>query len=135
MTNSNTQMVQKGKISTLEGELDDNGNKVSARVVPNTTGSIVTRPLTIPWYLRGKMGNLTPGTEVAYAVFEDGTGIILSRMDGKWGGIIEGNLCVENGKILVGSQTNITESDVTVGEISLVKHTHTTHDGESSTPN
>lgn len=86
--NSNNQMIQKGKISSVEGKADRNGDKTTARVLPSTADSMVTRPLTIPWYLRGEMGNLTPGTEVAYAMFEDGTGIILSRMDGEWGGIV-----------------------------------------------
>ena len=81
--NSNNQMIQKGKISSVEGKADRNGDKTTARVLPSTADSMVTRPLTIPWYLRGEMGNLTPGTEVAYAMFEDGTGIILSRMDGE----------------------------------------------------
>lgn len=82
MPNSNTQMIQKGKISSIEGEPDRNGDKTTARVLPSTADSLVTRPLTIPWYLRGDMGNLSPGVEVAYAMFEDGTGLILSRMDG-----------------------------------------------------
>ena len=30
------------------------------------------------------MGNLTEGTEVVYTLFEDQTGVILSRMDGNW---------------------------------------------------
>ena len=77
--NSNNQMIQKGKISSVEGKADRNGDKTTARVLPSTADSMVTRPLTIPWYLRGEMGNLTPGTEVAYAMFEDGTGIASSR--------------------------------------------------------
>ena len=79
MMNSNNQMIQKGKISSVEGKADRNGDKTTARVLPSTADSMVTRPLTIPWYLRGEMGNLTPGTEVAYAMFEDGTGIASSR--------------------------------------------------------
>ena len=93
--NSNNQMIQKGKISSVEGKADRNGDKTTARVLPSTADSMVTRPLTIPWYLRGEMGNLTPGTEVAYAMFEDGTGIILSRMDGEWGGIVPGDITVK----------------------------------------
>ena len=93
--NSNNQMIQKGKISSVEGKADRNGDKTTARVLPSTADSMVTRPLTIPWYLRGEMGNLTPGTEVAYAMFEDGTGIILSRMDGEWDGIVPGDITVK----------------------------------------
>ena len=58
--NSNNQMIQKGKISSVEGKADRNGDKTTARVLPSTADSMVTRPLTIPWYLRGEMGNLTP---------------------------------------------------------------------------
>ena len=61
--NSNNQMIQKGKISSVEGKADRNGDKTTARVLPSTADSMVTRPLTIPWYLRGEMGNLTPGTD------------------------------------------------------------------------
>ena len=97
--NSNNQMIQKGKISSVEGKADRNGDKTTARVLPSTADSMVTRPLTIPWYLRGEMGNLTPGTEVAYAMFEDGTGIILSRMDGEWDGIVPGDITVKKGAL------------------------------------
>ena len=110
--NSNNQMIQKGKISSVEGKADRNGDKTTARVLPSTADSMVTRPLTIPWYLRGEMGNLTPGTEVAYAMFEDGTGIILSRMDGEWDGIVPGDITV-------------TSADVIATGISLTGHTHT----------
>ena len=33
MPNSNTQMIQKGKISSIEGEPDRNGDKTTARVL------------------------------------------------------------------------------------------------------
>ena len=60
------------------------------------------------------MGNLTPGTEVAYAMFEDGTGIILSRMDGEWGGIVPGDITVKKGALTMQDKG-----------ISLTGHTHT----------
>ena len=101
MPNSNTQMIQKGKISSIEGEPDRNGDKTTARVLPSTADSLVTRPLTIPWYLRGDMGNLSPGVEVAYAMFEDGTGLILSRMDGEWPGIVPGDITIKKGALTV----------------------------------
>lgn len=126
--NSNNQMIQKGKISTVEGAADRNGDKTTARVLPCTADGMVTRPLTIPWWLRGKMGNLKPGDEVAYAMFEDGTGIILSRMDGEWDGIVPGNVKVEKGDVTV------PDGDVTASGISLKTHTHAGVHGETSGP-
>lgn len=126
--NSNNQMIQKGKISTVEGAADRNGDKTTARVLPCTADGMVTRPLTIPWWLRGKMGNLKPGDEVAYAMFEDGTGIILSRMDGEWDGTVPGSVKVEKGDVTV------PDGDVTAFGISLKTHTHAGVHGETSGP-
>lgn len=126
--NSNNQMIQKGKISTVEGAADRNGDKTTARVLPCTADGMVTRPLTIPWWLRGKMGNLKPGDEVAYAMFEDGTGIILSRMDGEWDGTVPGSVKVEKGNVTV------PDGDVTASGISLKTHTHAGVHGETSGP-
>jgi len=126
--NSNNQMIQKGKISTVEGAADRNGDKTTARVLPCTADGMVTRPLTIPWWLRGKMGNLKPGDEVAYAMFEDGTGIILSRMDGEWDGTVPGSVKVEKGSVTV------LDGDVTASGISLKTHTHAGVHGETSGP-
>lgn len=109
-----SKIIQKGKISTLEGKTDRNGDVTTARVIPCTADGAVTRPLTIPWWLRGIMGNLKPDDEVVYAVFEDGTGIILSRMDGEWEGTIAG--------------------DIVVDGVSLTGHTHTGPGGETSGP-
>ena len=126
--NSNNQMIQKGKISTVEGAADRNGDKTTARVLPCTADGMVTRPLTIPWWLRGKMGNLKPGDEVAYAMFEDGTGIILSRMDGEWDGTVPGSVKVEKGDVTV------PDGDVTASGISLKTHTHAGVHGVTSGP-
>lgn len=94
-------VVQKGIILTLEGETDKNGNPTRARVQSASAEGTSTLPIVIPWYLRGKMGNLEKGTEIAFVVFDDCTGIIVSRMDGNWDGTIDadiaarGNLTVE----------------------------------------
>ena len=126
--NSNNQMIQKGKISSVEGKADRNGDKTTARVLPSTADSMVTRPLTIPWYLRGEMGNLTPGTEVAYAMFEDGTGIILSRMDGEWGGIVPGDITVKKGALTMQDKgISVPSADVTATGISLICHPVSIH--------
>lgn len=135
MPNSNTQMIQKGKISSIEGEPDRNGDKTTARVLPSTADSLVTRPLTIPWYLRGDMGNLSPGVEVAYAMFEDGTGLILSRMDGEWPGIVPGDITIKKGALTVQDKgVSVPSADVTASGISLNSHTHTAPHGETTGP-
>lgn len=128
MANSNNQMIQKGTISSVEGRADHNGDKTTARVLPCTADGMVTRPLTIPWWLRGKMGNLKPGDEVAYAAFEDGTGVILSRMDGEWNGTIPGDVTIDKGSV------NVPDGDVTASGISHTGHTHTGVNGETSGP-
>lgn len=67
-------MVQKGKITAVL-----NGGK--AVTVTPYVGSTVTAPITVPFFL---VGALPVGTPVVYVVFEDTTGIVLSRMDGEW---------------------------------------------------
>lgn len=119
--NTNNQMIQKGTISSIEGKADRNGDKTTARVLPCTADGAVTRPLTIPWWLRGKMGNLAPDVQVAYAMFEDGTGIILARMDGEWDGNVPGDINVDG--------------DVVASGVSATQHTHTAPDGKTSAPN
>ena len=67
-------MVQKGKVSAVI----DGGKAVT---VTPYVGGTVTAPITVPFFL---VGALPVGTPVAYVVFEDNTGIVLSRMDGEW---------------------------------------------------
>ena len=67
-------MVYKGIVSTLSND----GKTVM--VTPHT-GGIVTFPLVVPFFL---VGALPIGTAVVYTVFEDNTGIVLSRADGGW---------------------------------------------------
>ena len=159
MGNSNNQMIQKGTVSSVEGEADRNGDKTKARVLPDTARDMVTRPLTIPWWLRGKMGDLKPDVAVAYAMFEDGTGIILARMDGEWKGVVPGDVEVgsvnslgsitvthdvtasnmsASGDMSAGSNVSAGSEisaggDVTVGNISLSNHTHTCNGTHSET--
>ena len=89
---SSSQMIQKGKITSIVSPEDRNGDLSRARVVPCTGDGVETRPITIPWWLRGRMGLLAPETEVAYTLFEDMTGVILSRMDGEWPGFVPGDV-------------------------------------------
>lgn len=53
-------MLLKGKISSIEETTDQNGDAKVARIVPDVSGGSVTRPLIIPWHLRGKLGALRP---------------------------------------------------------------------------
>ncbi|OUP66967.1 pre-mRNA-splicing factor [Anaerotruncus colihominis] len=86
--------IEKGKISTIEGPADRNGDNTRARVLPSTRAAEPSRPLVIPWWLRGQMGALSPGTEVVFAVFEDLTGFLIGRTDGEWPGIVPGDVTV-----------------------------------------
>lgn len=65
---------QKGKVSSVAAD------GCRAAVTPHG-GGIVTPPLLVPFYL---IGAVPVGTEVAYTIFEDNTGVILCRMDGEW---------------------------------------------------
>lgn len=67
-------MVHKGKVSAVL----DGGKAVT---VTPYAGLTVTTAITVPFFL---VGALPIGTPVAYVVFEDNTGIVLSRMDGEW---------------------------------------------------
>lgn len=67
-------MVQKGKITAVL----DGGKAVT---VTPYAGSTVTASIAVPFFL---VGALPIGTPVVYVVFEDNTGIVLSRMDGEW---------------------------------------------------
>ncbi len=88
-------VVQKGIVLTLEGETDKNGNLTKAKVQSMSAEGTSTMPITIPWYLRGEMGKLEKGTEIAFVVFDDTTGIIVSRIDGNWDGTIEDNVTIK----------------------------------------
>lgn len=140
--NSNTQMIQKGTISSVEGDVDRNDDKTKARLLPCTADGVVTRPLTIPWWLRGRMGRLKPGDEVAYVKFEDGTGIILARMDGDWDGTVPGDVTIIKGSVEVTEgdlavttgDVSIPAGDVMASGISHTGHTHTGAHGETSAP-
>ena len=86
--------IQKGKISTIEGPADRNGNFTRARVIPEHAEGVVTKPLVIASSLRGQSGNLIKGTEVIFAVFSDQSGVIFSRADGEQYGTIHGDVNV-----------------------------------------
>lgn len=127
--------INKGTISTIEGKTDRNDDKTTARVLPDTADGVVTRPLVIPWYLRGKMGDLKPGDSVVFVQFEDGEGILISRADGEWPGVILGDVSLEKGALkIVDKDLKIEKGDAKAGEISLKEHIHAGAHGNTSAP-
>lgn len=113
--------MQKGKISSF-GLKDKNGLYKEAKVLPDTEAGMPTRFLTIPWYLRGKMGNLEINTEVVFETFADLTGFIFARFDGEWSGNIPYELTTEKGLTVA---NNVTCADVATSAVaSLNSHVH-----------
>lgn len=108
--------VDKGKISSFEADTDRNGDIIKARVLPSTAQSMPTRPLIIPWHLRGAMGNLKIGDLVWFAQANDLTGIILERADGEWSGTIPGDVTTKG---------KLTSTDLKTDSISSINsHIH-----------
>ena len=66
-------VINKGKVSNIL----DGGKAVT---ITPYAGGTVTPPLTVPFFL---VGYLPIGTPVVYVLFDDGTGVIFSRMDGQ----------------------------------------------------
>ncbi|MBE7708901.1 MAG: pre-mRNA-splicing factor [Cyanobacteria bacterium SIG32] len=130
--------ILKGKISSIESEpIDANNHATTAKVV-SLIGGAVTRPLVIPWYLRGTMGNLAPETEVVYVLFEDKTGYILGRFDGNFQDHIPYNLIID-GNITQNGDTktsgNVSAADfVSAAYGSTNEHAHTDSQGGTTTP-
>ena len=87
--------ILKGKISTIESQPVDSNELATTAKVISLIGGSVTMPLIIPWYLRGDMGKLQPGTEVVYVEFEDKTGYILGRFDGDFQGTVPYDITVD----------------------------------------
>lgn len=146
--------VDKGMISKIMGPNDWYGHPTRAQIDPCTNTGAVTPALTIPWYLRGKMGGLKVGDCVAYSLFDDATGVILARLDGEWNGTIDydttttGDVVNEKTELTIGHFTGtggmavsggsadgksasiegsleVISGDITADSISLKSHTHT----------
>ncbi len=108
-------MANKGKISNI---LNDG----KAVMVKPYTGAAVTPPLVVPFFL---FGGLSVGMAVVYESFEDGTGIVLARMDGEFNRNIPGNVTISG---------TVTASDFSTNTASFNSHIHTCPDGQTSTP-
>ena len=124
--------MQKGRISSF-GATDENGLFKEAKVLPSTESGMPTRFLTIPWYLRGPMGNLAVNTEVVFETFADLTGYIVGRFDGEWNGIIPYELITEKGLTVA---NNVICNDLTTSTVvSQNAHVHTSgKEGTDTTP-
>lgn len=110
-------MIDKGMVSTVSAD------GKAATVVPAFSGSSVTFPLVVPFFLAG---SLTVKMPVVYATFPDNTGVILARMDGEWNREIAGDLTIKG---------TATVSDIKTGAVqSYNTHTHSgVQSGTSST--
>lgn len=99
--------IDKGTIASI------NAAKQTASVMTPT--GIVTTGLVIPWHLRTSTGQLKKGMEVIFVIFEDSTGLILSRTDGEWGQYLP--------RLTIGTVLSA-GTDVIIGDLSVVSHTH-----------
>lgn len=118
--------IEKGTILTIEGPADKNGDMTMARVSPSQSSSLVSRPVVIPWHMRGASGDLKKGTEVVYVVFDDHTGQLLGRMDGEWFRVLRGDVTI-NGGLAV-------DNDIATGNLDSINgHVHGGVDPGSST--
>lgn len=103
--------INKGTIASIDG--------TTARVVPSDASAKPTAKIIIPWHLRGDTGNLSKGTEVVYAEFDDATGLLLGRADGEWGEYLP-NLSVDTMKASEGitAETVTATGEVAAGSVS-----------------
>ena len=108
-------MIGHGKIHKIESATDEHGCPIKARVLPSTSDAAPTMPLVIPWWLRGTLGNLEVGTDVVFTVFEDLTGLIISRADGEGGKKFPWDVWMED-------------------KFTIETHKHTCPDGTTSAP-
>lgn len=103
--------ILKGRVSKiLNAPTDQWGHPTHAQVNPNTNSGAVTYAIVIPWWLRGRTGALRVGDEVCYSVFDDGTGLIVSRADGHWQGVMDYDVTTSGDR--VNEKTETTHGDV-----------------------
>ena len=107
-----TQNVSKGTISALY-----NGGKIAT--VKPYLGDVVTHELVVPFFL---FECLEVGMPVVYAAFEDGTGVVLARMDGEWNHKVWDSVKIVTGDL------------ITHAVPSYHNHTHSCPDGTTSGP-
>lgn len=111
--------VSKGTISALY-----EGGKRAA--IKPYLGEVVTPELVVPFFL---LDCLDVGMPVVYATFEDGTGIVLARMDGDWSHKLKDGVEITTGDI------TIPAGDLRTGSVaSFNNHKHLGQDGNTSGP-
>lgn len=110
--------VTKGTISALY----ESGKKAAIKPY---SGEVVTPELVVPFFL---FDCLEVGMPVVYASFEDGTGIVLARMDGEWNHKLKDGVEITTGNVVVSA------GDVSAGSVSLKNHKHNGSEGETSGP-
>lgn len=119
--------ILKGFISKiLPKPVDWYGHPTRATVNPATNSGAVTPAITIDWRLRGKNGNLKTGVEVAYCLFDDGTGVIFARLDGENSGIIDYDTettgdVVQDKTVTTIGDTNHKANVLTEGQTTVIK--------------
>jgi hypothetical protein len=106
--------IEFGKIAEIcPTPKDANGDPTTCRVIPSRNEGVTTQPLYIPFYWRARLGNLQVDEEVCYAVKGNGQGVVLSRLDGEWDGVIrnttaikaEGDIEVQGSAQIAGNTT------------------------------
>lgn len=112
-------MIGKGTISSLY----DNGRVATIKPY---LGEVVTPKLVVHYSL---LECLSVGMPVVYAVFADGTGIVLARMDGEWNHKMWDGLKVVTGDVEIEDGDIITDSVQSYNE-----HVHNSTDGTTSEP-
>lgn len=119
--------IDKGRISKILPDPKDwYGLPTKAQVNPCTNAGAITPAITIDWRLRGKNGQLKVGDEVAYCLFDDGTGVIFARLDGENSGIIDydtettGDVVHDKTVTTIGD-TNHKANVLTEGQTTVVK--------------
>lgn len=107
--------IEKGKITSIDGN--------TARVVPCSESGLVSAQVVVPWHLRGSAGELSKGTEVIYAVFDDQTGMLLMRADGNWGNTLPA----------LNVSGNVTAGGMVVAGSNYAAHKHAVEEGAKET--
>lgn len=108
-------MINKGTVSAiLEG-----GKKINVKPY---MGESVTVALVVPFFLSGC---IEVGMPVAYATFDDNTGIVLARMDGEWCKSLDGDITITG---------TVKAKNFTSDVASFNSHTHSTDEGTTSGP-
>ena len=117
--------MRKGVIVELKGQ-DANGNADKAIVSPIEARALYCTAA-LPWWLRGKAGDLSEGTEVVFERFIDGSAFVVARADGGFGGVIYGSVKLgdADGVDAVALAAKVKANDRALADILQTVATHT----------